>query len=343
MSEPVRLSGGVLHDGGTYYLLLPQGESDEDEAIIAAGRARDGRIVLTPVTQPTEIVSLVTLPADWTGVGEAAALTADGEVHFVMPDAVRTEIVTGAGYNRRDALKLGRMIALRESEGSLFALGFGGQVYRRRIDSAWEALGPVPSGGGGKPAFNSVTRGPRPGSHVFCGVNVGEYAPTEAIAAADSAGDASLLADLIFNALGEDTPSLRLYDAAWTAELFEGDGILGPVFSLTASSWYLIVSTGVIWRTEDFQSFREIVAPTRPRPWDDAKVWNGRLVLLDGDEIQQLSDDVLEDFPIPLPSTSALCLSLSPAAPGLAAIHSDAVQIFNGSNWQRLVPILEEA
>lgn len=152
-----------------------------------------------------------------------------------------------------------------------------------------------------------------------------------------------MLADLIFNALGEDTPSLRLYDAAWTAELFEGDGILGPVFSLTASSWYLIVSTGVIWRTEDFQSFREIVAPTRPRPWDDAKVWNGRLVLLDGDEIQQLSDDVLEDFPIPLPSTSALCLSLSPAAPGLAAIHSDAVQIFNGSNWQRLVPILEEA
>lgn len=341
MSEKkISLTGGVLSETGTYYLLMASGDADEGESVIVAGIATEGKVPVAPVTQPAEWVSIIALPEAWADLGEAAAITAEGEVRFLLRDIAVTEIIEGAGYSGKGALGLGRMIALRECSGTLFALGFGGQVYRRHVDSPWEALGPVTAVGANRPAFNSVASGPRVGSFVFGGVNISEFNTNDAIKAADSAGDAMLLADLILDSLGDDTPALRLFEADWSTELFDGDGILGPIFKMPSSSWSLFTSSGTILSSSDLVFFEEVYAPPRPRPWDDAKIWNNQLIVLAGNEIQILSGDSLESFPVQLPETKGQSLSLSPVSQGLAVIQSDAVVYFNRSTWEKLVPTL---
>lgn len=343
MVDSVTIIGGVLHHSGTYYLLVETDDADDDEAVVAVGRSDGSRIALKALTGLEEIVSIIVLEGEWAARAEAACLTAEGVVYFLSPAGAQSEIIPGSGYEREDALDLGRMTTLREQDGWLFAMGFGGQVYRRRVESSWENIS-IPERGDNPPSppsLYAVADGPRGGSFVFGGVNVGEYVETDDIEAASDAGDADRLADLILDAIGVDKPTIRIYDGGWSEVEFDGTGTIGPILRESRSSWILFVSTGLILRTSEFQSFEDVYADDPGVGWGDVKVWRQMvLVVGQGGTIFVLNDGLVEFPTQPPASPSSSLLSLSPSDALLAAMYPDAVMLFDGESWARLVPTM---
>ncbi len=340
MSDHIPLVGGVLHNSGHFYLLVERDESDDDESAVAVGRAHAENIPLKILSESEEFISLIVLPMEWAAQGEAAALTAEGVVFFIDPYASRSEIVPGAGYSRADSRGVGRMVALREASGWLFAMGLGGQVYRRRVDSPWEDISLLLSSSLPR-VFYTVAPGPVAGSFVFGGLSVGDYEETDEIVSADEAGDADRLADLILEAVEADASSICVYDRGWREVEFDADGEVGPIFFEEGLSWLIFVSTGTIWRTRDFLSFDEVFATDEPLvDWQDVARRNGEVFALDDNVLYLLADAGLTSFRPPLPTVRRPYLSISPSDAGLAAIQRDAVQLYDGAAWNRLVPVL---
>lgn len=343
MTDKAPLVGGVLHDSGTFYLLVETDDADDDESVVAVGHAEGDRIVLNELTGLEEIASMICLSADWAVLGQAACLTAEGLVYFLTPSGAQPEIVPGSGYSRDDSRGLGRMTTLGEASGWLFAMGFGGQVYRRRVDSGWEDIGvrPLSDMPPSPPSLLTVAPGPAPESFVFGGLNVSEYEDTDEIEAADEEDDSDRLAELILAAVGDDTLTIRMFNGTWTENEFDVEGIAAPILVEGASSWLIFVSTGTIWRTSEFRSFEEVFATEQPQDgWGDVKQWNGRPLVLNDDSLFVLQGNTLVDFPDPLPTQDTSCLSVSPSAAGLAAVHRNVVQLYDGTSWSLLTPVL---
>lgn len=343
MSNNVPLVGGLLHDSGTFYLMVETDDADENESVVAAGRAEGRQIILNELTNTENFVSMIGLSADWAELGQAACLTAEGLLYFLTPSGAQPEIVPGSGYSRDDSHGLGHMTTLGEASGWLFATGFGGQVYRRRVDSGWENISVPPSSDKPPrpPSLLAVAPGPVPNSFVFGGLNVSEYEDTDEIEAADEEDDADRLADLILAAVGDDTLTIRMFNGTWIENEFDVEGIAAPILVEGASTWLIFVSTGTIWRTSDFRSFEEVFATEQPQDgWGDVKQWNGQPLVLNEDALHLLDGAELVDFPDPFPALETPCLSISPSAAGLAAIHRTAVQLYDGRSWSRLTPVL---
>jgi hypothetical protein len=330
----INLSGGVFTETGRFYLLIAEGNPDDDLSRLARGRREGNTILLEPLSARQEFVSIDALSSAWRSLGEVAALTAEGALVFAGADGSNQEIVTGSGYSRKDSRRLGRMTTIRECGDYLYAMGFGGQVYRRVVGGAWEAIGPEDSEAK-PPSYYTVAPARTASEFVFGGAGISEYSETDEIRAAEEAGDASRLADLILDSIDADALIVSLYSGAWDHVDVAGTGAVGPILRIT-DGWLIFVSTGLILKTSDFSSFSEVYAPTRPTPFQDVKVWSSRPIILMQRQLLRLDPGGMVPFDPSLPLRETPCLSLWPSAAGLAAVHRDAVLVLRDDRWETL-------
>ncbi len=343
MTEPVILAGGIQTDSGTFYLLVERDDAEDDEAVVCAGRREGTAIPLRELTDLEEIQSMVALSAPWTDRAEAAALTAEGEVVFLNPAEAQTEIIPGAGYRNEGARSVGRMTGFAQVGDRLVAMGYGGQVYIRRQGGGWTDASVPPGGGpsGPKPAFYDVVAGPGGRTLVFGGSDLSNLEKTGDIAAANAAGDAMRLADLILAGTRPDLMSVRLYDGTWTAADLGGEeGAVAAILPESAGSYLIFAGTGTVFRTSDFAAIEEVFRPDNPNGFDDIKLWQGAPLLLSGNTLAIYRNDALEPFAPPLPAGEDFCLSVWPAGERIAAVFPDHVQLFEDGAWTRLDPVM---
>jgi len=338
---PASLRGGVLATSGTFYLLCDHEDAEDDELVVVWGRRDGNRIPLTGLTDLEEIVSLIPLSGVWPGSAEAAAMTAEGTVFFLTPAAATPDPIPGAGYNRAGALDLGRMTTLVQAGDYLFAFGFGGQVYRRTPTENWQNLNvsSEASEPGYDPCFYAVVLG----KNEFCfgGIDISRDETTPEMEAANNAGDADLLADLLLADVRPDRTALRIYDGRWRTLDFDYSGAVIEILPAPGRTWYVFSSTGVVWRTPDFLAFDEVVALPGRRYFFDVKARDNDVLLLLGSGLNLLEGGEIVPFDPPLPSIESAYVSISPTVGAIAAMFDGGVMFFDGSRWARLYPIFE--
>jgi hypothetical protein len=340
--EPAALRGGISVPAGTYYLLCDHEDAEEGELIVASGHRDGDRILLQPLTDLEEIVSLVVLPGAWSSIGEAAAMDAEGNVFYLEPSAASEEAIPGAGFERGGALQLGRMTTLVSLNEQLFAFGYGGQVYRRTPDSPWQNLN-IPKEAdepGYDPCLYAVVAGPSEGTLYFGGTDVGTNAASdEELEAADEAGDDDLYAELLLQGSRPDRTALFAYDGRWRRVPLDYPGAVIELLPEPQRAWLVFGSKGVIWRTRDFLAFDEAVALSSDDYFLDVKAQGGKVLLLLQGGLNLLEDDEVVPFDPPLPPIDKPCLSISPTEGTIAAMFESGVMFFDGNSWTRLYPV----
>jgi hypothetical protein len=341
-TEPAILRGGVLAPSGTFYLLCNDEEAEEGELIVASGRREGDRIALQPLTDLEEIVSLIALSGTWSGIAEAAAIDAEGNVFYLAPSLATVDTIPGAGFEGRGALGLGRMTTLVQLDAYLFALGYGGQVYRRTPDSPWQNLN-VPKDvnePGYDPCLYAVAAGLPEGTFLFGGIDIGQNAASdEELEAADEAGDDDLYAELLLRGSRPDRTTLLAYDGRWGRLSLDFPAAIIEILPEPQRTWLVFSSKGVIWRTRDFLAFDEVLALSGNGYFLDVKAQNSKVLLLILDGLDLLENDELKPFDPPLPLVDAGYLSISPAAGMIAAMFENGVMLFDGGSWEHLYPV----
>lgn len=340
MTGPALLRGGVLATAGTYYLLCDHVDAEDDEVIVASGRRDRDRIELRELTDLEEIVALIPLLGAWSGVAEAAAMTADGLVLLLTPGAATPDPVPGAGFERPEALGLGRMTALAQVGDHLFALGYGGQAYRRTPASGWQNLNIPPEviDAGYDPCLYAVAGGLPNGALSFGGLDIGQVDTTPEMDAANDADDGDLLADLL---LAEDRPNrgaLRIYDGRWRRTELDTPSAIIEILPAPGGSWY-VVGAAVIWLTRDFLAFEEVAALPARTAFQDVKAQGEKVLLLVGNELDVLDSGGMVSFDPPLPPIDGPYLGIAPAGRLVAAIFKEGVMLSDGGAWERLYPV----
>ncbi|PBB23655.1 hypothetical protein CK227_27090 [Mesorhizobium sp. WSM4308] len=159
--------------------------------------------------------------------------------------------------------------------------------------------------------------------------------------AANNAGDADLLADLLLADVRPDRTTLRIYDGRWRTLDFDYSGAVIEILPAPGRTWYVFSSTGVVWRTTDFLAFDEVVALPGRRYFFDVKARDNDVLLLLGSGLNLLQGGEIVPFDPPLPSIESAYVSISPTVGAIAAMFESGVMFFDGSRWARLYPIFE--
>lgn len=336
MTIPAFLNGGVLHESGMFYLLIDRDDVEDDESVFAAGRREGDEIVISELSEVHEIVSMESLAGSWTNRAEVAVMTAEGDLLFSDGTKADIEIIPGAGYNSLESKGVGRMTALRQVGDALYAMGFGGQVYRCLPDGLWESIGPKT--GNPSSVFFTIAKGPSHGL-IFGGSNIWNFESSKEIDTANEAGDADALAELILAAVRPNMMTIHTYDGQWSDLGIEFQGSAVTILPKNDVMWYLFSDSGVVWETPDFLAFNEIWAPERPAGFTDIKYWKGFPLLLSGNDLYLLRDGDFESFAEPLPVVDDICLSIWTAEERIAAVFRSFVMLYENGNWSRLMPV----
>lgn len=342
------LTGGVMTESGSIYLLVERYDAEDDESVIFHGVPEGTSVNLLELTDIEEFQKIIPLTGLWQSRFEAAAMTAEGTLFLLEPQGANVEAIPGAGFHNSGAKGIGRMTSLGQVADLLIAAGYGGQVYVRYHNSGWSDISLPPAASPAEPqsVFWDVQRGPGQGALVFAGSDVSPLADSDEIDAANEAGDADLLADLILAASQPNTTSLRIFDGTWSRNLFAEEEALAaiiPLGSAPSASWLIFQTNGAIFQTADFAAFELLFQPAEPIGFSDIKLWKEQPLLLSGNHIFILRNGTLQSFEPALPEDETSCLSISPAGDRIAAFYPDHMQVFDGSGWTRLDPIFPEA
>ncbi|RWP00946.1 MAG: hypothetical protein EOQ98_08010 [Mesorhizobium sp.] len=333
----MKLNGGILTESGVYFVLCETSDCDEDEAIISAGRPDGSTLNLRPLTSAKEFVSLIPLAVDWGGPHKAAAITAQGEFFLLGEDSSESQLIPGSGFGRRDSENLGRMTALKQVGAELFALGYGGQVYRRTAAARWspnhvDARTIAP---GVKPCLYDVVKGPG-GNFYFGGIDLAKFERTQEIIDADKNKDLKRWAELLRTKRATDRMGLRYYDGSWHQIDIEYQGAITVMIETEARAWTLFSNYGVAWRTKDFQSFDEVVALGGGRKFWDVKQIAGQTFVMVGQQLNEMRAGELVAFDPPLPPRRDGYTNFTGNSAQLAAFHEKGIVENRGEDWTRL-------
>ncbi|GAA0293448.1 hypothetical protein [Rhodovulum strictum] len=174
-----------------------RGSEEDEEFGLHVGRRVDGRMRFAQRAEVDDLVALSASPPAWQGACDFVALSGEGEVTLVGAET-RTEQIAGAGYTAPGAAGYGRMSSLVAREDHLFALGYGGQAYlKETAGGPWRFLSlDFPRAANDTTVFYSAMR-TGSGGYLFGG----EFAPrpvfSDALLAANAAGDATRVAELL--------------------------------------------------------------------------------------------------------------------------------------------------
>lgn len=338
----MKLNGGILTTSGVYFVLCETRNCDEDEAIICSGRSDGQRMMLRRLTEPAEFVSIKELFGTWKDGHLAAALSAQGETFFLSELAVSRQIIRGSGYTRDDSLGLGRMTSLKQVEEDLFALGYGGQVYRRSTSIDWQPMHvdrerAVP---GANVCLYDVVKGPE-GFLYFGGIELAKFARTPEMIAADEADDEDRWIELLLAVPGDDKMSLRCYDGTWRDLGMEAQGALTVILQTDIHAWTMFSNYGVAWKTEDFASIEEIVVlGDRKKFWDVKNIAKRNFVLV-GQQLNELVNDELYIFSQPLPAQGNGYTNITGNEVLLSAFHENGLVELRDGTWREIAVIFE--
>jgi len=337
----MKLNGGILTESGFYFVLCETTECDEDEAIISAGRPGGVTLDLHALTKPGEFMSLIPLGPDWGGGHLAAAITGQGDFFLLSEEASESRHIPGAGYGREDSANLGRMTALKQIGPELFALGYGGQVYRRTAATEWSAnhVDPRTIAPGVKPCLYDVVKGPG-GNLYFGGIDLAKFERTQEIIDARKNGDVKRWAELLRTKRGTNRMGLRYYDGRWHVIDIEYQGTINVMIETEPRVWTLFSDHGVAWRTQDFQSFDEVVVLEGGRRFWDIKQIAGRTYVMVGQQLNEMQAGELVAFDPPLPTQPNGYTNVTGNSAFLAAFHEEGLLESRTGAWTEVNVIL---
>lgn len=336
----MRLNGGILTESGVYFVLCETPECDEDEAVICAGKPVGSNLSLRRISEPREFVSLKPLDRDWGG-DDAAALTAQGEFCLLSATGSTRQFIPGAGFGCSDSSDLGRMTMLKQIGPEIFALGYGGQVYRRTSATGWNSnhvSGDV-VGSGLNVCIYDVVKGPC-GVLYFGGVDISKFQRTAEIINADADDDEERWLELLLSSPSGDRMGLRFYDGSWHMIDIEYQGAIAVILETRAGLWTVFSTYGVAWQTEDFSSFDEVIALGGGKKFWDIKQISGNTYVIVGQQLMQLTDGALVPFIPALPRQLDGYTNVAGNSTTLAAFHEEGVVQLSGRTWTRLAVTL---
>ena len=199
MSEKIFLNGAAQHENGEYFLLLDDAaaEEDEDESVFAVARRSDSILEVTELSGIDEFVHVATFPKGGFEGAVACALTADGSLHFTDGERIWTEIIPDESVIVDGQRTLRRMRTIHLTNNTLYATGFGSQVYYRKQGEPWSDISfESPILTGGFALFYHLVMSDE-GAPVFAGIYAHKRELTDEIKAASAAGNAELFLQLV--------------------------------------------------------------------------------------------------------------------------------------------------
>ncbi len=337
----MNFNGGLLTNSDTFYVLVETDECEDDEAIICSGQLEDSQIVLSALTPKAEFVSMKELTGSWRKAHEVAAVTAQGEMHYLNRDAAEFETIPGTGNDQPDSAWLGRLTSVKQVGEHLFALGYGGQVYRRTLPTEWQATHVPRKSNGPKidACLYDVVLG-SDGNHYFGGTDITKFERTPELIAADEADDEELWLELLLAAPSGDQMSLRRFDGAWHDLGMPYDGAINVIIETDKRVWTLFSNRGTAWRTEDFLAIEEtVVLEDGKKFWDIKEIGEGVYILV-GQLLNQLVDDELVAVAPPIPFQDDGYTNVSGNAHTIVGFHADGVTLLRDREWSETIPMI---
>jgi len=234
----VKIQRVALSDDQTIAILYGTGRDDDEPDAIHYGTLDEAAIDLTHSFEMDDVVSLCAVPSPFEH--EFLAMDGDGTLLWFGGGAHRTEKIVGAG-NGDSAKSAGRMSELQVSADRVFALGFGAQAYQ--CDTPEAGWTDCAVGLSAKIAPEDTLLLTSAMIHLESGVLhvggtlVGGTRPDaeEAIDAANDAGDAELLAELLLGNVKNDRGALWRHGSEWEEVPLPIDDPVVDLFSLPSA------------------------------------------------------------------------------------------------------------
>ncbi|MEP2028062.1 MAG: hypothetical protein ABJI96_05060 [Paracoccaceae bacterium] len=334
------ITAGVIDRHGEFFVLFEDDNCIDDECILGHARRVQERLVITPLLEPEEVVSILALPKDWGFDHSVALLGADGEFTLANSISSQKTIIAGAGYTDDTALRLGRMTTLKLLGSTIYAMGYGGQVYYRTSKSDWSSIlvGGEDAETKSPACLYAVAKEYGEKVMYFGGTNIQNFLRTEEMAAAGKARDGVALARLILKSKRKNLMTILKYDDGWSDVGFDFHGLVSEFLRAPQGGWYIFASRGLLWHTNDFQAFEEVMALDDKQAFFDMKAVGEEILIMIGQRLHRLVDHSLVEFSPQLPVLEAGYTNLTSFGKQVAAIHPDGVMVLEDENWVRLHP-----
>ena len=326
------VTAGVLDRSGDLFLLLENDMCTDDELVLSHARRVGDELVLAPLSEPEEFVSLVALPAGWESF--VASLGADGEV--TLADKTTSQKSRLTGKKRQSSTKhLGRMTTLKLAGETLFAMGYGGQVYLRTAAATWSSMHVSATPPEVKSAvclYAVAQLGSKKVLH-FGGTEIRKFNRTAEMAAAGKAQDSATLAQLILKSKRKNRMKILRHDRDWSDVKFEFDGLVSEFLPSPLGGWYVFGGKAQLWHTDDFAEFTQIDILTPSEPFFDMKVAGNNVLVLMGQTLYRLAGQSLEPFGPTLSTFGHDYINLTTFGEKVALIYSGGAVVLENNEW----------
>lgn len=294
---------------------------------IATGEITDeDEIVCTPIAR-SKAMRMTLVRGSLLALTELVGLGPDGKVSMLADGALHTERVCTQARTR----ELGSMNHVANVGDALYAVGQGGQVYTRDLDTPWRPVGEERPELSGHAAvmFGSIVR---QHDRVLVG---GRHVRYPGKAAKKQVSSTAKRADTILGSVRRDEPGVWVFDGtAWTPIRHEMVGAR-EFFLLAASGDHvLVLAKGHVYKTVDFTDFTELFALPPTLLVDRETTPTGELFLLSNEPLKRFGTSGLIDAAPAWPDDS-FRVGLSVVVGRTFVTTSDALLELRDGTWHR--------